>query len=426
MSTNSSYSNSINRFLLRVIVLSFIVYSCGSAAESTLKLNAFATIALTHEDSSELQFSRSFYTNKRDGTSLLTDSVFGFQANWIIQEKLDIFAQVNIEDSIFNKLDTHLQTAFIRYRPSRDWSLLAGRINSNIYMLSDSRVVGHTYLWARAPNEIYAQSELVEAIDGIGIKYRTKLFEGFTQFNITFGHAEERNDASKIEVDDSLSINAEWTDFNLTLFTAYTKGNIVVTESDVLDNISSAFANVPQVLWPNAQLISSRLGTSKVSSAYLTAGLKYDRYPLIIQSELSRTNINWLVSNAYYAGYVSFGYRYKQITPFIVGAFINPEKIKTDLEVPDQPDFVSSQVVAQLNQLSDTARSIALSAKNDHTRFSVGIRWDLYSNTAIKFQYDHFIVNNAGSIGPISTSNGQVFTEDRNLNLLHFGVSLVF
>ncbi len=409
-----------------LLVLNFIFVSYDTVAQTGLKLNAFATIAITHEDSSDLQFSRSFYTNKRDGTNILTDSVIGFQANWVIQDKLDVFAQVNVEDSLFNELDTHLQTAFIRYRPSRDWSLLAGRINSNIYMLSDSRVVGHTYLWARSPNEIYSQSELVEAIDGLGAKYSTKLLNGFTSFNLAFGHAEERNEASKIKVDDSLSISAEWTDFNLTLFTAYTKGNIVVTEADVLDNISSAFANVPQVLWPNAQLISSRLGTSKVSSAYLTAGLKYDRYPFIIQSELSRTNINWLVSNAYYAGYLSLGYRYKQITPFVVGAFINPEEIKTNLEVPEQLDFVSSQTVEQLNLLSDAARSIALSAKNDHTRFSVGIRWDLYSNTAIKFQYDHFIVNNAGSIGPISTSNGQVFTEDGNLNLLHLGVSLVF
>ncbi|MBO1256979.1 hypothetical protein J3L16_14890 [Alteromonas sp. 5E99-2] len=426
MYTNSRFPCLRNNLTFISLVLNFGFSSYDVVAQPRLKLNAFATIALTHEDNSDLEFSRSFYTNKRDGTSILTDSVIGFQANWLIQDKLDVFAQVNIEDSLFNELDTHLQTAFIRYSPSRNWSLLAGRINSNIYMLSDSRVVGHTYLWARAPTEIYSQSELVEAIDGLGVKYRTKLFEGFTSFHAAFGHAEERNEASKIKIDDSLSISAEWTNFNFTLFTAYTKGNIVVTGSDVLDNSALAFANIPQVLWPNAQLISSRLGTSKVSSAYLTAGLKYDRYPFIIQSELSRTNINWLVSNAYYAGYLSLGYRYKQITPFIVGAFINPEQIKTNLDVPEQPDFVSSQVIAQLNQLSDTARSIALSAKNDHTRFSVGLRWDLYSNTAIKFQYDHFIVNNAGSIGPVSTSNGQVYIEDKNLNLLHIGLNLVF
>jgi hypothetical protein len=47
--------------------------------------------------------------------------------------------------------EPELTWAFISYAPVPDMKVRAGRLGWDVYMLSDSRNVGYSYLWVRPP-----------------------------------------------------------------------------------------------------------------------------------------------------------------------------------------------------------------------------------------------------------------------------------
>lgn len=396
------------------------------SAQSSADINGFATLAVTHESEDDIVFRPSYYQRLRDKTSLLTDSVVGIQANWQINDDFDIFIQGILRDQFEHTIDDVTQLAFIRYRTNRNFSLLAGRINTNLYMLSDYRYASHAQLWARPPLAVYSQAETAESVDGFGVNFARDMFDGYANLRAVFGHNDTRDANSIVRIDDMLSISAKWTNFDLSLFASFTKGNVSVVENTELDLLADSFSAVPRAIWPEANTISKFLGTPSVSSSYQSIGIKYEKDIFVLQSELSRYRIDWLLASDTISGYFSAGYKFANVTPYLLFGFVEAQDNEVNVDLPPLSEFVDQVTLNALQPLADAATNVAEAGRFSYFSVSAGMRWDVTGNTAVKLQFDHYFLNLISSGTAISVKEQQNIVRNKDLSVLHLSVSWIF
>jgi hypothetical protein len=391
-------------------------------------VNGFGTIGLTFEDSSEVDFSRTYGLSSRDGLSVLPDSVLGLQGSLIINDKLDLFTQIVVDDVVSQKIDNYIEMAFMRYKFNRKLSLLAGRMNPNIYMLSDYRAVSHAYLWARPPIEFYSQVAFVESTDGLGIDYQTDFLNGYLKLRSVLGKSStslgEDNGNVTVKADNVLTLSAEWSTLNLSLSASYTKADISLSDGGGFFEIAELLDMFPASVIPGKSDIQARLGLEPRPSDYKAIGIKYDFYPFVFQAEASVTTIDWLISGNSKAAYASLGFYLNDVTPYILVSHISPEGPPFSLSFAEStPEFL----VPSLTELAEVLNLTSEVGRIDQTTFAVGLRWDISQSIAFKCQYDHIRADLAGSASIIPPEQENVFIlRDVNLNVIHAGISWVF
>ncbi|XQF91864.1 hypothetical protein ACOBV9_09245 [Pseudoalteromonas espejiana] len=87
--------------------------------------------------------------------------------------------QVVIQDHAYKSFDNFLELAFVRYRPTRHWAIRAGRLNSDLYLLSEYPYVGYAYLWVRPPHSYYSFANIASNFDGVDVEYSKAINDGF-------------------------------------------------------------------------------------------------------------------------------------------------------------------------------------------------------------------------------------------------------
>lgn len=101
-----------------------------------------------------------------DNASFDTDSIVGLQTTFHINDTTDVTAQLVARGS--DNWDLEADWAFIRYSPTDELSLRAGRLRLPLYLFSESLEVGFSYPWVRPPSEVYAiPLDNYNGIDGI-------------------------------------------------------------------------------------------------------------------------------------------------------------------------------------------------------------------------------------------------------------------
>ncbi len=113
------------------------------SAVAEVTFNGFATIAVTTHSNDDLLYRSNLVNRPRTSPSLAPDSVLGGQVNYYINDKWDAVTQVVLQDRGDTAASNYLEMAFLRYRPTRHWSFKLGRVNSNLYMLSEFKPVGY-------------------------------------------------------------------------------------------------------------------------------------------------------------------------------------------------------------------------------------------------------------------------------------------
>lgn len=391
-------------------------------------VNGFGTIGLTYEDSNEVDFSRTYVLSSRDGLSVLPDSILGLQGSFIVNDKLDLFTQIVVDDSVSQKLDNFIEMAFMRYKLNRKLSLLAGRMNPNIYMLSDYRAVSHAYLWVRPPIEFYSQVAFVESTDGLGIDYQTDFMNGYLKLRSVLGKSTtklgEDNGNVTVEASNVLTLSAEWSTLNLSLSASYTKADIELSDGGGFFEIAELLNTFPAAVIPNQSDIQARLGLEPRHSDYKAVGIKYDFNPFVFQAEASVTSIDWIISGNSKAAYASLGYYLHNVTPYILVSHTSPKDQPFSLAISDStPDFL----LPSLGELAEVLNITSEVSRIDQTTFAVGLRWDISQSVAFKCQYDHIRADLAGSASIIPPEQDNVFIlRDVTLNVVNAGISWVF
>ncbi|BAJ03651.1 hypothetical protein [Shewanella violacea] len=403
------------------------IHDHSEQSEFNLSVNGFGTLGLVRNSSDELYFHRELSMNASDSEySFKTDSLLGLQVNADLTESLDAIAQLVLKDRASDMALDSLELLFLRYRPNRDWAIRLGRTNTDLYIHSEYRNVSYAYLWSRPIPEFYAITSVIAKIDGVDISYTHNLEGGTWETKLAYGvtHSVLAVQANRFEIDIknvfALTSIYTWDEWTFRLAAAA----VEVDELDFLSNdVVDGLNLVPDTLWPEASKMAQDIDGPGQKLQYYALGLQYDHMNWVIQSELGYVDSDWGIIQSFYNGYLSVGYRVDEMTFYGVLANIDNSGEPTSYASPQLPAHFPLQLTAQINALYEGALEAFTSSKIEQTSLSLGMRWDLYPNTCIKFQWDHIWIDQRSAA---MWTQVQEQVGDTEVDLLSVNFSFIF
>lgn len=350
-----------------------------------LRLSGFATVGLARSDAPSPWALRRDALIQPDhaGSDLRAgiDSRIGLQANYVMTPQWDAVAQVVLQPqaSTASWLQ-RLEWAYVGWRPNQTFTLHAGRVATDTFLLDDYRNVGFAYPWVRPNVEFY--SGIPNHIDGVDVAARIPDEAGDWRIKLVAG----RDDY--VSPSDSGDIH---------LHLRHAGGVLVSHESAGLTLRGSASMTRFQ-----GQASPLRL---------LAAGAVWEEGGWNVSAEYSdgRAAAQKLVRRT---GYLSVGRRIGDFTPFAmtsraVSRVGNPGAL---LGLGGEPPPAPLSV------------PVVLAGIFDESANSIGMRWDWNSRADLKFQWDRFDVRPYGGALWDVIANPQA----RTINVLSVVVDTVF
>ncbi|KPZ56663.1 hypothetical protein [Pseudoalteromonas sp. P1-7a] len=419
----------LHRGTIAIALLATFVTNTTYANDFDIQFSGFASLTLSYTDDSDIGFASS-YSNENDaGFSATRDSIVGGQANISLAKKWDSVFQVVIQDHAFKSFDNFLELAFVRYRPNRHWAIRAGRLNSDLYLLSEYPYVGYAYLWVRPPHSYYSFANIAGNFDGVDVEYSKAINEGFLRIKLAYGSStaklEAYNDDFFIDFDNLATFSAAYTLDAWTLRFSLSQSNFGDYKLTSLDEYLGALDAVPQSIWPQARAISDKFNTKGNSIEYAAFGVTYDYNNWLIQSELGVSESDWIVAPSVLSTYVSAGYRVDNAI-FYTG-FSGAKNRRDVVEItppvflPGTPEQVS-QPIQQLAAVTQSA--VRITNVHQHS-INIGVKWHLSDRIALKAQLDRFDIKPQGA-GLWSLNNRDDAIKSNTVHIFSLNASMVF
>lgn len=422
-----SYSNKC--FLLTIALLT----STAVATENdNWRFSGFATLGASYSSNDDLAFRSSYMNKPRKHFNLFTDSLVGLQFNYHFADDLDLVVQAIAQDRGFDNLSSYFEMAFLRYQFDRNWSARAGRMNYNAYLLSEFRNVSYAYPWVRPPADFYLPTSSVSHVDGAEIQFRHNGDNGVWQHTFAAG----KSQSNLVALDDSYTtiyfdyvLNAttlyETYDWLFKVTASYFMGHRIKIRGADFISIYNALLATPDLLWPGVADVYDHLHMDDEPLYYLSAGYQFNNDEWMLMAEMVAMNSEWTLLSPYLAGYISAGYRFGDLLPYITIAGIEQLKSPRQLQMPAYENAPDAQTAAGLAQLYFITQNISDAIVQEQHSLGVGVRWDVSAESALKFQYDHFWINAPGYT-LWGTELGQQITGDQTSNVISFTYSTTF
>jgi len=384
----------------------------GGAGGPGLRVSGFGTLGLSHVQAPqgwgfrrELTQSASDKPWRHD-----VDTRLGVQANYSLGSQFELVAQV-----IARKRATHaedgdsLEWAYVAYRPNADWTLRAGRVNVDAFLMADYRNVGYGFTAARPPVELYAM--LPTTLDGVDLarswfqgdaQWRAKLMVGSTQIGDFAtgdpGRVRDVVGAMVSREEAGLLVRASASRARIRLDLGSTQPAV-----DALTQLGGL--PIPAVA-AQAQLLRDRLGASVIPATFLELGLRYEQGDWQWSAEVVRIKAVPLVRQT--SAYATVGHRIGEWTPFV-----GYSRTRDAMPVLATPDWqaaltpvIGPAAAAQSQALGALVTASVNQARVQQSGWSLGARWDFHAQAALKLQWDRFRIDADGP-GLWTGANGQ-------------------
>jgi len=125
--------------------------------ESGFSLNGFGTVGLAKTTTDDVEFVRDISQPRgvsKDWSGKI-DSVLGLQAAWRVMPQLEAVVQATSRYRYDKTFTPDISWAFIKYNPTPNLSLRAGRLGTEFFMMADSTWVGSSFLTVHPPRDFF-------------------------------------------------------------------------------------------------------------------------------------------------------------------------------------------------------------------------------------------------------------------------------
>ncbi|MGE5452226.1 MAG: hypothetical protein ACM3VZ_10360 [Acidobacteriota bacterium] len=370
------------------------------AGDSALRLNGFGTLGVTSTFAPEgWYFRRDAAQNPSSRkTSLETDSRLGLQAHYEVNPQLELASQVVLKRRLAgSKPIESVEWLFASYKPADAITWRVGRTNPDLFLLSDYRNVGVAYPWVRPNIELYAGLPLY-TMDGTDISYswsrgdanwRVKTFWGSSDSRTTLSSSPEQvhfklNTALGALVtreEDGLLMRATLAGAHLTAKTSSQAYQALSVLQGLQNHPDPAIAS-------QAAELERNCGLATDTAIFGELGVSYDRDDWLWSAEYSRVAVSTGTRSAQ-AGYVSVGRRFGDFTLYTMAG-----RVVSKLGVQRVPDW--SSLGPTIQQVGTEVATGLNNSRSRQTSLSVGTRWDVHPQMALKVQLDHHWVGATG------------------------------
>ncbi|MCK9684655.1 hypothetical protein [Scleromatobacter humisilvae] len=390
------------------LAASFAALSSTASAQdatgsSDFRLNGFGTLGLVDvlpHDS--WGFRREIDQTEHHDQHLRADvdSRLGLQASWRLDPQFELVGQLVLKPRAHEAADDEsLAEAFAAWRPAPEWEIRAGRTSPDLFLLADVRNVGFAYPWMRPSVDFYGWMP-ASTLDGADVsrqwllgdgRLRAKIFAGKTSVTLGANQPDTTDDHGNVHplLGSTLAFDAGGLTIKATVAEAHTR-------SRNFDNVIQAYNGLDQLARLPVPVVSTQAAQLRDSfsshtfvTRYAALGVSWDMSPWQMQAELSRITGNFESSSAWY-GYASLARRIDDVTLFtMVG------RARSSRAPLPQPQWtgalapVVGPVLAQQAQTlgTDIAGQYNSGRENEGT-LTVGSRWDINAQVALKAQLD--------------------------------------
>lgn len=335
---------------------------------SRLNLKGFGTAAIARSNESDAQFVRDLSqpNGMKKGWSSKVDSLFGLQANLVLDANTEAVIQGITRYRYDGSWRPELSWAFLRRDLSPDFTVRLGRMGMEFFMQADSRLIGYANLTVR-PSADYYGPLVMSYFDGVDASLTTDTGQGLIRGKLFVGHASETTPFAEPEtwkLHDSLMLGGH------------------------LDYIHGPWQiryGHAQIRFKHQQPINELAGFDILSLApeldvvdrwadYDSLGFVFDEGSLQVHGQISRISYKTSAYEDSHAGYLMTGYRLGQITPYAGYSRVWSKPVELTTPMPPPLAAYIRQFTAQTH--------------SDQHTITLGGRWDFMRNMALKGQLD--------------------------------------
>jgi hypothetical protein len=398
----------MTNFSFRPLVAALALAGIGAANAADVSdapswsFSGFGTFSAVHSNDDTSDFLGTLFQPNGAGhtraTSTTPDSKLGLQLGAVFNPQLSAVVQVVSQYQYDSSYTPMVEWANVKYQVTPELAVRLGRIAAPSYLLSESRFVGYTNASVRPPTEVYGVLAITSN-DGIDATYRSQIaganntvqaYYGKSSVNLTSGGAKSRPSWG---VNDTVDIGA------LSLRAGY---NSLKIDLDI-PSLAGLFAGF-RAFGEQDMLEKYKLDGMKTSA--LSLGATYDPGDWFVVGEFVDYKGAGFLSDTR-SWYANAGYRVGKFTPYV-----GYSNITSHIKAESDAGFLNAGVNTTLNAFTPT----------QHTT-SIGLRWDVMKNVALKTQFDR-IKTGENSSGRLRSFPGYV--PGSNVDVVTVAADFVF
>ena len=408
-----------NRFALLALLALALHATRIRADDGALPIfsfSAFGTLGVVHSSERRADFTSTAAKPVGAGFSQAwsaePDSILGAQINARFTPRLSGVLQFDAEQTADHTYRPDVEWANLKYQFTPDFSARVGRTVLPGLMLAATRKIGYAYPWVRPPVEVYDQVP-VTFNDGIDASYRVASGAAINTFQLSMGRTDAEFPGDSILKARKLFV-AVYTLERGFLATNASYGQARVTLS-TLDPLMDGFRQ----FGPEGAAIADRYDLNDGLAKFYSLGATYDPADWFVTGEFQRVVGDGILGRRT-GWYLSGGYRFGKLTPYVTYARADADNLSDPgLGTAGLPPFL----VGPVNDLN-AGLNATLAQKMVQNTLSVGARWDMTKNSALKMQFDHTRIGE-GSAGSL-TNRQPGFLTGGKFTLFSASVNFVF
>jgi len=348
----------------------------GSSEPPSITWHGFGTLGAVRTTDDHVQFVRDLSQPDGAGTQWngQVDSLLGIQANIHFSPQTEGVVQAVTRYHSNASFSPELTWAFVRHDFSPDFSLRVGRLGTEFFMLGDSRLVGYANLSVRPSPDFYGVL-VYSYFDGADVSATLPLASGLLKGKLFAGRSPEKAPFSKgVEWDQEGSrLLGIYLDYQRGPWQARLSHALVRFEHEtptdaLLQSLGDPLSGLPYLS------LLPQMAMAGQSAHFGSLGLVYDQGPLNVQLMLNRIRYDSPAYANSQAGYWMAAYRLGSVTPYLGVS----RSVSEVAPIPTSP----------IPGIDSLTHSLISQSYTDHHTYTLGGRWDLQKNLAIKAQVD--------------------------------------
>lgn len=415
-------------------------------APSKLHLSGFATLGATYSDNRDVGIITAYSDAhpSRHGLSADLDTVVGLQAVWRPFGGTSVTAQ-GVARPNGQGVRVDLRMAYVRQELGRNIAVRVGRIRSPLYFDSDVAEVGYAYLTARPPIPLYSIVNSVGALDGGDVQLRhawgdtAVLVQGYygdSRYDHQFYNEGTAARARLTGVHGaSVSLILPW----ITLRASRTWVHRYTMRGTNIDQLNAGLGQLAGglTLAANNPFLPAQFATALRGKAqgiaalsnpfdnrpiYTSIGFDASHRALRVLGEWTQLDSQSAMIGKYEGWQGTIGYSLGTVTPYLTYA----KNRRTDGPLDTSalgPTGLDPALDAGLGQMQGAFTLARTYADLSMRSLSIGARWDLRANMAVKLQFDRLTTPAATVPGMFAVPRLPI---DRTANLATLALNLVF
>jgi hypothetical protein len=384
----------MNRNFLALTVASALAAPGALAIDlgNDVSLKGFGTVGMVHSNNGDADYTTNLLqpvegVGRSHATTHRLDTKAGVQLDWSASDNLSLTGQVISKLRYDRTWTPQVALAFVKFKVANDLDVRAGRLRPPVYMLSDYLDVNYANTWVRPPVEFYAAAP-VDHMEGVDVLWRPSTGDLTWLVQPYIGTSRlDAPDGAEFELDKLMGLNVSTTLGDLTLRAGYLSSDMTI-HSDGLKGAINALRDPAGLcgIDPIACRQGDSLEPDAKSATFASLGASWDNSQYFVSGEWGKRSIEAFLSDTT-AWYVTGGTRIGKWTPYATYASSNNDSPKdfsgSNSEVMIPPGIPAGAVI------NGIATALLQSNGMDQQTLSLGVRYDLTRNVALKTQWDH-------------------------------------